>query len=328
MRVHRRPANPLRIVTACAALGAAALLVACSPQGSSAPSSRTDLGRTTTTVGDTPTPVAILEPTATVPYIPQIAPTAEEAKAALREGRSLFDAGEFATAAAELQLAAAGMPDDPRVHYLLGLALWKGGEAALAEPALERVTLLDPKSVKGWTNLARVRLELDEAKTALEAADAAIAIEPLSAPALHQRGRALALLSRTEEALEALRLALELDPANGYVANTLGYWLIQRGRPAEAVPLLEEARDRLPAVAFVRNNLGVAYERTGRIEEAKGEYLAAVESGDAGGKAGASLARLGGAPTEGALAELPVPAPRPDDSVQASARTEAKPPVP
>ena len=43
----------------------------------------------------------------------------------------------------------------------------------------------------------------------------------------------------------------------------------------------------------MRNNLGVAYERTGHMDEAKTEYLAAVDAGDVGGKAMRSLVRLG-----------------------------------
>jgi hypothetical protein len=69
------------------------------------------------------------------------------------------------------------------------------------------------------------------------------------------------------------------------------------GRPADAIEPLEVAKLRLPHVAYVRNNLGVAYERTGRMEEAKLEYLAAVDAGDMGGKAMKSLVRLGATDT-------------------------------
>ena len=60
---------------------------------------------------------------------------------------------------------------------------------------------------------------------------------------------------------------------------------------------MESAKTAFPHIAYVRNNLGVAYERTGRIDDAKIEYLAAVEAGDAGGKAMRSLARLGATDT-------------------------------
>jgi hypothetical protein len=75
--------------------------------------------------------------------------------------------------------------------------------------------------------------------------------------------------------------------------------LIQLGRPADAIQPLEDARTALPHVAYVRNNLGVAYERTGRIDDARTEFLAAVDAGDSGGKAVRSLVRLGGPETTG-----------------------------
>ncbi len=228
----------------------------------------------------------------TAPYVPSVAPTAAETKAAWNEGISLFDTGAYATAAAQLQIAASGRPDDARIHYRLGLALWKSGETQLAEQVLEHAASLDPSAPKTWINLARVRLDLDEAQTALEAADRAVAIDPSSPAALHQKGRALAILGRRSEALAALIAAHDADPLDGQIANTVGYWLVQSGRSEEAVPYLEIARDRLPGTAYVRNNLGLAYERTGRIEQARVEFRAAVEGGDSGGKAAVSLARL------------------------------------
>lgn len=308
MRAKRTLTNHATILAGCA-LAVATLLLGCDRAGTPPPPRPDAAPTSTSATGPVFRPVE--NPLASTPYVPRVAPTSLEVAAAWKEGNALYDSGHYDTAAAQLGLAAEGRPDDPRVHYLLGLALWKSDQTALAETMLERAAALDPKSVKTWTNLARVRLELDEAKTALEAADGALSIDPASGPALHQRGRALALLGRRDEALDALRLARDADPSNGYVANTLGYWLIQSGRSDDAVPHLEAARDRLPGTAYVRNNLAVAYERTGRVEDARGEYLAAVESGDSGGKAAASLARLGGAPDDAVAQAAEPPASEP-----------------
>jgi Flp pilus assembly protein TadD len=222
----------------------------------------------------------------------QVPPDPAETKAAWREGVELYDAGRFADASERLDVAAAGRPDDPYGHYLLGLALWKSGELDRAEEALARSAELYPGSVRTWTNLARVRLDLNDAAGALLAADAALALDPAAADALHQQGRAFAALGRTDEALTALEAACAADPNNGYAANTLGWLELQTGRAHDAIPHLEAARNRLPNVAYVRNNLGVAYERNGEPEKAVEEYQAAVAAGDSGGKAASSLARL------------------------------------
>ncbi len=222
---------------------------------------------------------------------------AATAKAAWRDGVALFDNGDYAAASDKLKTAVAGEPQVAYRRYLLGLALWKAGDRDGAATSLVESTKLDGTRPKAWINLARVRNELGDRTGALEAADRGLALDAGSADALHQKGRALMELNRGHEALTALQTARDLDGKNGYIANTLGLLLIQSGRPADAIEPLEAAKAALPHIAYVRNNLGVAYERTGKMDEAKTEYLAAVDAGDAGGKAMKSLVRLGATDT-------------------------------
>lgn len=219
------------------------------------------------------------------------------AKAAWKDGVSRLENGDFAAAAAQLELAVAGKPDDAYRRYLLGLSQWKSGDRDGAEASLVESAKLDATRLKTWINLARVRHDRGDRKGALEASETALGLDPTSADALHQKGRALMELNRGEEAVETLKSARDLEPGNGYIANTLGLLMIQLGRPVEAIEPLEAAKVTLPHVAYVRNNLGVAYERAGRLNEAKIEYLAAVDAGDAGGKAMKSLVRLGATDT-------------------------------
>lgn len=273
-----------------AGLACAALLAACADK--QAPS-RTTTNRT----GGTPSPVAVPasttlgapSPESTLPEVP---PTAAETTAAWQEGLASYESGDYETAGARLQIAAAGRPEDAYVQYLHGLALWKAGHLSEAEDALGRSSSLDGNSVKTWINLARVRMARQDATGALAAADEALTLDPGSADALHQRGRALAEGGRSDEALDTLQQARVAGAENGYIANTLGHLLLTMGRVDEAIPHLEAARDRLPEVAYVRNNLGVAYERHGDLDRAAEEYRAAVGAGDSEGKAAASLARI------------------------------------
>lgn len=285
------PMNLRAMRAGCGVLAVGLSVIACSrqtntPSSSPSPPVMTDLSPAATV--PVPSEPVTME-AASAPVLP---PTPEEVKAAFKDGVSLFDSGAYAEASLSLLVAAEGRPEHAYTHYLLGLSLWKSGRHREAEQALVRSATLDVDSLRTWTNLARVRMDLDDPSGALEATDSALAIEATSANALHQRGRALAALGRGEEALAALGRAHEADPENGYVANTLGYVLIQGGRAEEAVPFLEAAKERLPGVAYVRNNLGVAYERTGQLLNALAEYRAAVEAGDSGGKAALSLARL------------------------------------
>jgi len=284
-----------------AGLACAALLAACADKpsspartttGGSGPANSPVAVPASTPIGipmTTPPPTMLQE---TVASLPEVSPTAEESRAAWQEGVSAYESGDFETAGARLQIAAAGRPDDAYVQYLHGLALWKGGHLSEAEDALGRSSALDGNSVKTWINLARVRMARRDPAGALAAADEALTLDPGSADALHQRGRALAEGGRADEALDTLQQARTAAPDNGYIANTLGHLLLTMGRVDEAIPHLEAARDRLPEVAYVRNNLGVAYERRGDLDRAAEEYRAAVGAGDSEGKAAASLLRI------------------------------------
>jgi len=294
-----------------AGLSAAALLAACADKPSTSRTTTTDTATTPVAVPASTTlgaPSSLVGPTGfggtpaattpegslptSEPNLPEVPPTAAETKAAWQEGLASYDARDYETASARLQIAAAGRPDDAYVQYLHGLALWKAGHLTEADDVLARSSSLDGGSIKTWVNLARVRMARQDATGALAAADEALALDPGSADALHQRGRALAEGRRNDEALDALQQARAAGPDNGYIANTLGHLLLTMGRVDEAIPHLEAARDRLPEVAFVRNNLGVAYERHGDLDRAAEEYRAAVGAGDSDGKAAASLARI------------------------------------
>jgi tetratricopeptide (TPR) repeat protein len=291
MNKHHRSTAPGLV----AALAAAVCLAACADKPSKSSGAIADSGTMTPPVAvPASTTVGVPLPSlpASGPEIPEIPPTQTETRAAWQEGVVAFDAHDYETAGARLQIAAAGRPDDAYVNYLLGLALWKAGHPIEAEEALARSASINGGSIKTWINLARVRMERKDSAGALEAADEALVLDPGSADALHQRGRALAGTGRRDEALETLQQARTAAPDNGYIANTVGHLLLTMGRVDEALPHLEAARDRLPGVAFVRNNLGVAYERKGDLERAVEEYRAAVEAGDSDGKASASLARI------------------------------------
>lgn len=296
MRTDQNRIERIRAAGLGAALAAAAFAAACG-SGTKQPTvvERTHGKQSTEeslTQGES-VPVTTERPaTVATSPVPSTPPTAEEIKVAWRDGVSLFDSGDFEGAAARLQIASEGRPKDAYVQYLHGLALWKSGHLPESETALQSASTLDESSVKTWVNLARVQLDRNEAQEALQSSERALALVPGSADAMHQRGRALAALGRRDEAIDVLQQARQADPSNGYVANTLGYTLLTSGRIEDAIPNLEAARDALPGVAYVRNNLGMAYERHGEVEKAVAEYQAAVQAGDSGGRARASLDRL------------------------------------
>lgn len=330
MNAHDRTIRTHLKGLACGVLGTA-ILVACGGKDADRKvvDNRPATSTPTTTLptsAETPQPGTTaalpdgMQPVTTQPATP---PTPEETRLAWREGVSLYESGDFEGASQRLKVASTGRSDDAYTQYLFGLALWKSGHLDESEAALVRSSQINDTSEKTFVNLARVRLEREDAQGALEAADRALTLKPGSSQALHQRGRALDALNRGDEARDTLQQARMAEPANGYIANTLGYLLLRQGRTDEAIVELESARESLPEVAYVRNNLGVAYERKGDIDKAIAEFQAAVQAGDPDGKAGESLARLEPI-QERLLARQPhqEDAPAPSDVAQAGSDPE------
>jgi len=99
---------------------------------------------------------------------------------------------------------------------------------------------------------------------------------PLEAQRLTQE--AVRVLDRDPEKAERLlREALTADLFHGPAHNNLGVIFLKRGELFEAAQEFEWARKLLPGLADPRLNLALTLERAGRIDEALGEYQAALE---------------------------------------------------
>jgi len=99
---------------------------------------------------------------------------------------------------------------------------------------------------------------------------------PLEAQRLTQE--AVRVLERDPEKAERLlREALTADLFHGPAHNNLGVIFLIRGELFEAAQEFEWARKLLPGLADPRLNLALTLEKAGRIDEALGEYRAALE---------------------------------------------------
>jgi len=99
---------------------------------------------------------------------------------------------------------------------------------------------------------------------------------PLEAQRLTQEA-VLALDRNPEKAERLLREALTADLFHGPAHNNLGVIYLNRGELFEAAQEFEWARKLLPGLADPRLNLALTLERAGRIDDAIGEYRAALE---------------------------------------------------
>lgn len=219
-------------------------------------------------------------------------PTVPEGPVSFASAEEAYHQGRYGEALKLFSAYGEQQPDNPWGDYMIGLSAWKAGELDRAESALEETVRKDSSHVKGWINLARVRLgdgRPDEARTAVSRA---LELEPEDASAYRVLGRVAQEEGELDEAEEAYRKALVRDPGDAWSMNNLGLVHIHRGDFEAALPPLAKAvevRDDVPAY---HNNLGTALEKVGRFSAAAEAYRKADETADGYEKAGTSLARV------------------------------------
>jgi tetratricopeptide (TPR) repeat protein len=158
-------------------------------------------------------------------------------------GAELLAAGQHDEGIANLRQALAG---DPRVHYTLGMALFKDGQDADAIDHLRAFVQAEP-----------LRIEVPEAHEAI--------------------GRALEHQGRYAEAATELRLALRMTPGNNSLHATLGEVLLKQEKFDESIAEYQQYLVRRPADVDALLNIGISYVGAGRSDDAIAAFRRAVD---------------------------------------------------
>lgn len=223
------------------------------------------------------------QPNAETPAVPRVV-TYAEAEAA-------FDAARYGEAIDLFGAYLDEHPENPWVHYMLGLSAWKGGHLDVAETHLLEAVERAPAHLKSRVNLARVLIESGRPGEAQEQAAAAEEMDPASAVAKRVLARALADGGDWRGAVEKYEDALWIDPGDTWSLNNLGFILVMRGRYDDAIGPLALAAQLDSANATFQNNLGNALEGAGFPVAALAAFRLAAAA-DPDGKAAASVVRL------------------------------------
>jgi len=204
-----------------------------------------------------------------------------------------YDQGRFDRAHRMFSAYTTQYPDNPWGFYMTGLSAWKKGDLAEAERSLAKTVEMDSSHVKGWVNLARVRLDAGQPGEARKAVNRARDLEGGETSDLYRvMGRVAQEEGELDEASEAYRRALVLDPADAWSMNNLALIHIRRGDFEKALPPLARAVEIRGDVPVFQNNLGTALEKIGRFSAAAQAYREADDLGDGYEKARTSLARV------------------------------------
>jgi tetratricopeptide (TPR) repeat protein len=204
-----------------------------------------------------------------------------------RYGYAVFlqQAGRLEEALEELERARVFSPDDPRIHFQLGMVHFDRNERAAAEAAFRRALALDPyssdaylglayvhhtptrykdsiryaqeynrlrpRSAKGHIMLARLYLDLRQFARAEGEARVAVGLDRADGASWHllalaEAGAPTASAEQREEAVESFTRAVTLNPGFPVSHYELGRLLLQLGRTPEAVEALKRAVDLWP----------------------------------------------------------------------------------
>ncbi len=183
-------------------------------------------------------------------------------------------------------------PQNAWGFYMLGLSAWKSGDRDGAVTAFGRALEQDSNHVKSRLNLSRVLIEQGKAQDALPHVEAVLAHDSTSGEGYRLLGRARDELGDRGGAIEAFKHAIVLDGRDVWSLNNIGSVYIAQGRFDDALGPLALVVELDSTVAAFHNNLGIALEHTGRVEQARDAYRAALAIDSTYHKAVGNLARI------------------------------------
>ena len=170
-------------------------------------------------------------------------------------------------------------PYSASAYGLLGDALFELGKVHAADVAYQEMVDRRPdvasyvRASYALQHHERFRAAIRAMRLALQAAGPS---GETAAWVRHQMGDIYAQLGDTAEVARQNRSGIAIAP--GYVPPTVGLAEahIARGRLAMALEIMEGAVDRLPSLEYMIK-LGDLYQATGRVPQAKAQYVAVAE---------------------------------------------------
>jgi len=192
-----------------------------------------------------------------------------------------IELGQFTAALRELFEAKKLNPNDPEIHFYLGVAYWGRGLKNESFEAFSQAVELRPDYSEAYNYMGLICFEAGRYDEAIAYFKRALNNVLYDTPefALFNMGRAYRQKGEDLQALESFEKALQIRPNRilPLIHNNMGTLLLSLGRTDEAILHLREATKYAPHVADFHYSLGAALLKEGRSTEAIDEFRKVIE---------------------------------------------------
>lgn len=189
-----------------------------------------------------------------------------------------YDRGRYQEAVTTLIEAKQFIPEEFRVHFLLGISYQRLQKNIEAATSLEKAIQLNGKNVDALTALALTYDELDRSADSDTMYERALRLDPHSHLLLNNYGYSLAERGeQLERALAMSKEALSQQPENQSYLDTYGWVLFRLGRYSEAEQYIRKAVELGSTSSVVHEHLGDTYFRLSEPEKAMNCWQRAFE---------------------------------------------------
>ncbi len=197
--------------------------------------------------------------------------------ALIEQGHQQLDKGDYATALATFQQAAAEAPQNHEVLYGLGLACYRLERYEEAVEYLNQALEVKPNYILALTRRGMAYRGLKETQRAEADFEQAIGLTPGDADDWRGRGIVLCELGRNEDAIAAYDTAIEIKPDDYNAWNNRGNALDNLERYEDVVASYDKAIEIKPDYYDAWLNRGIALRHLERYEDAVASYNKAIE---------------------------------------------------
>jgi Flp pilus assembly protein TadD len=186
----------------------------------------------------------------------------------------------------QLQEAVRNKPNDPSLHYLLGVKYQNEGQDSKALAAYQKAVSLNPRYAEALLGLGSVKAAQGDLDGAVKALKKAVQFDPKNKEArtwlsvvYGKQGLALLDQGKAAEAAKVLQQAAANNPKDTAALNNLGVALAALGDLDLAAQAFQKAIKANPANDGAHYNLGCTHLQSGDKTQALNQYAALTTLG-------------------------------------------------